>query len=293
MHLEKTLVVGAKGFLGSHFFHFYQRYFPEIIGTHYISSPEFTRLNLAFPGKDYQTLSLRGYKYALIAGGICNPRKCEENPYESYQINVEGVLALSELLLKTAITPILISSGYVFNGEKGDYVEEDPYSPMNAYGAQKVELEKKAFERFGEKCLIVRVAKVFGLARGDTTLIDEMAALLYGGHEILAARDQILSPISMKDVIQGITALQNNQCRGLYHLGGLEKISRYQLALKVADELQVNKKLVREISLDELAAPFKRPKRSDLLSHKLLMDTDIKIASLERDVKFIVSQYIR
>jgi len=292
MQFEKTLIVGAKGFLGRHFFYFYQRYFPAIIGTHYTFSSDFARLDLSTPKTDFQALSLQGYKYALIAGGICNPQKCEENPYASYKINVDGILFLSELLLAKGITPILVSSGYVFNGEIGNYMEEDPRSPINWYGAQKAALEKKALEQFKDQCLIVRIAKVFGIVKGDGTLIDEIILSLFQSREVLAAKDQILSPISIQDVIQGITALQKNQCRGLYHLGGLEQINRYELALKIARELQVNEHLIKKISLDELPASFKRPKRSDLLSQKLLNHTNIKMTSFRLFIKIITSQYV-
>lgn len=284
-------MVGAKGFIGNHFIQYYRQLFPNAIGTHHFSSDTFYPLNLENPLHHFHSLPLEGYKFAILAGGISNPRKCEDSPESSYKINVENTLFLCELLLEKKITPILLSSGYVFDGEKGSYLEDDLYSPVNVYGSQKVDLEKEAMKRFGNDCLILRIAKVFGHTRGDETLIDEIVSSLVQGKAICAASDQVLSPISVTDLILAVHALQVNQCRGIYHIGGLESISRYELAIKIASHLNVDRTLVNEISLDQIQSGFKRPKKSDLISQKFSKHTNMKITSLEFSINEIISQY--
>lgn len=287
----KTIVVGARGFLGSYFFDFYRDIYPDTVGTHYQPLRGFFKLDIANNGSDFLRLPLQGYKYALLAAGVSNPQRCEKDPATTHLVNVEGVLALCERFLAHQITPILLSSGYVFDGVKGGYIEEDPYSPINVYGCQKVELEKRALQAFGDQCLIVRVAKVYGMQKGDRTLIDEIASLLSEGKKVKAASDQVLSPIVIDDIIQGIVALQHNECSGLYHLGGMESINRYEMALKVARALQVDESLVEEISLHEISLSFPRPQKSDLVSNKILARTGMHMSSLENSIEQIVNQY--
>ncbi|MCH9609788.1 MAG: dTDP-4-dehydrorhamnose reductase [Chlamydiales bacterium] len=274
-------MIGAKGFLGRAFLRFYQEHHEEVLGTHRAAEPELLTFDLSKANFLENLRSVKGFSYAVIAGGISQPRQCEKDPKQSYEINVEQTFTLCSYLIEQKITPIILSSGYVFDGQKGEYVEEDPTSPINTYGDQKCRLEDKLLHAFKEECIILRIAKVYGIHFGDGTLIDEMVASFIAGRRVLAATDQILSPILVDDVFKAMYELQKKGCRGLYHIGGVEALSRYELACQVAKSLQVETALVEPILLEQLSSRFKRPKRSDLLPHKILQETALSFTSLE------------
>lgn len=288
--MKKTLVVGARGFLGHHFFQSILKKDPQAIGTHHQPSDGLHLLNLYNPIKDLERLPLKNVRYALIAGGISSPTKCEANPSETYAVNVDGIFTACQFFSACGIVPIFLSSGYVFDGEKGNYSEEDPYSPINIYGRCKVELEKKLLTFLPGRCLIVRVAKTFGLIPGDKTLLDEIANTLMAGREVYAAKDQIFSPIAIDDLIRGVEALQEQNRRGLYHLGGVAAISRYELSLLLARRLEIPEHLVKPIVLADLQASFLMPKRSDLCIAKFLSHTHLTFPSLAERIERIAEK---
>ncbi|MCH9614500.1 MAG: dTDP-4-dehydrorhamnose reductase [Chlamydiia bacterium] len=275
----KTLIIGAKGFLGRYF----HKRFKEMIGTHYQKEEPFELLDLKDPKIEFP---LDGYRYALFAGGMSNPGRCEVDPEESYAVNVEGTLKLSKWLLKNGIQPILISTGYVFDGVKGGYLETDPTAPPNIYGLHKAILEKKA----PSECLILRAAKLYGLEKGDGTLLDEMAAKLSMGETVLAAKDQVLSPLSIDDFIQAIVELQKVGASGIYHVGG-KKTSRYHLACKLAEEMRVDQSFVQPVSLDAIPGNFKRAKKTDFCSEKLKAATGFVPTQTEAHCKLFAAKY--
>jgi dTDP-4-dehydrorhamnose reductase len=123
---------------------------------------------------------------------------------------------------------IHLSTDVVFDGRKGaPYVEEDPLSPVTAYGHAKAEAE-------------MRVAT----AHPGALLV--RTSLLYGGatpskHE-LAARDpastfftnEIRSPVHVTDLAEALLELCAREAAGPLHLAGADDVSRAAFAELIA-----------------------------------------------------------
>jgi len=58
--------------------------------------------------------------------------------------------------------------------------------------------------------------------------------------------------------------IATRQISGIIHVAGATRISRYELAELVADKLNLNKKLLQPITMDEISWNAKRPKDSSL-----------------------------
>jgi dTDP-4-dehydrorhamnose reductase len=123
---------------------------------------------------------------------------------------------------------IHLSTDVVFDGRKGaPYVEEDPLSPVTAYGHAKAEAEMRVATAHPE-ALLVRTS------------------LLYGGatpskHE-LAARDpastfftnEIRSPVHVTDLAEALLELCAREAAGPLHLAGADDVSRAAFAELIA-----------------------------------------------------------
>jgi dTDP-4-dehydrorhamnose reductase len=137
---------------------------------------------------------------------------------------------------------IHLSTDVVFDGRKGaPYVEEDPLSPVTAYGHAKAEAE-------------MRVAT----AHPGALLV--RTSLLYGGatpskHE-LAARDpastfftnEIRSPVHVTDLAEALLELARLDVSGPLHLAGPDDVSRAEFA-----------ELIRGAPVRSAPAPESRP----------------------------------
>ncbi len=255
------MVIGSGGFIGRHFC----KMFPHAlaIGRH--------ELDLAAPSLPKNS---EGVRYALVTAGIGNPRKVEADPEKSYRCNVSGTLSLGKELLKRGILPIFFSTDYVLN----DALE---VAPLNTYGHQKAELEREG-EKMG--ALVIRLSKVYGVDKGDGSLFDEMVSMIWSGGRVRAARDQIFSPIFVRDVIERVVALAENGATGVVNVVGPSYASRYEMAERAASQLGKPRSLVEEISLDDLKDGVCRPK-------ELKLKGDFPALSWQEGLQEVIKNY--
>ncbi|HWQ09066.1 MAG TPA: sugar nucleotide-binding protein, partial [Holophaga sp.] len=121
----------------------------------------------------------------------------------------------------------------------GPFDETAARQAASVYGVQKIAVEQ-GLEQDCPDALIVRLSKVYGLAKGDGTLFDEMASRLLGDRDVDPPFDQIFNPTFVDDVVQGILALLAAGARGIVHLCAEPACRRRDLALGMADMLGVD-----------------------------------------------------
>ena len=276
--VPKTAIIGAAGFIGKFFFEAYRKIYHDCIGTSRDASRDKTSfLDLFSPTIVPLRLAEFGYQEVLILAGITKIATCAEEKELTRKINVEGTLDLVGQLFSEGIKPIFFSSDAVFDGVTGFYEEEDLPNPMNEYARQKAEVESRMKEICTDgNYLIVRISKVFSLNCGDGTLFDEMASIFKSGGIVRAAHDQIFSPIYVLDLVEIVKILQIKGVTGVMNINPPEIWSRYDLALALADCMEVSSDQVEKISLDDLPETFKRPKNTSMKADKIIRETGFK-----------------
>ena len=71
--------------------------------------------------------------------GLSRPMKQhEEKIYKSIELNIIGTANIVKICSKMGIKVIYLSSGYVYQGKKGNYKETDAILPWNNYGWSKL-----------------------------------------------------------------------------------------------------------------------------------------------------------
>ncbi len=287
--VPKTVVIGAGGYLGRHLLTAHRAVHPDALGAD-VAGP-WAYLDLATP--DIRPLRLResGYEYAIIAAAVTGLARCENDREFTRARNVTGTLELARQLAAEGLTPVFFSTDNVFDGRTGAYADDAPTSPINEYGAQKAEVERRLPEVCQGRALILRLGKVFGLVRGDRTLLDEMAGRLTKGQEVPAARDMIFSPVCIDDLVRTVLAVQAARVTGIINLCAPEVWSRFDLARAVAVAVGADGSLVRGMSLDDLHEPFGRPKRADLVCRRLKATITPEFQPMSQCIATIAAQY--
>ena len=75
----------------------------------------------------------------LHCAGLSRPMSIhEKNISKSIDLNIIGTANLTKMCEKNRIKIIYLSTGYVYEGKKGNYTEEDPVKPFNNYGLSKL-----------------------------------------------------------------------------------------------------------------------------------------------------------
>jgi len=194
---------------------------------------------------------------ALIhAAAESNPNFCQLNPAASHEINVEATANLASLCADLRIPFVFISSDLVFNGLKPPYSENDPVCPVCIYGEQKAEAERAVLERYPQ-ALVCRMALMFGDAgQGAASFIQPLINDMRNGQQINLFMDEYRTPVSAANAAQGIL-LGLSKAKGILHIGGLERISRFDFGKLLRDILGAHNAKLYACTRQsmELAAP--------------------------------------
>ncbi len=117
-----------------------------------ILKKENKRLNLIFKSKkNLDILNLNSIekcikkekpKFIIHTAGLSRPMSDhEKNISKSIDLNIIGTCNIVKICEKYKIKLIHFSTGYVYEGTKGNYTEVDPVKPFNNYGLSKLGAE--------------------------------------------------------------------------------------------------------------------------------------------------------
>ena len=79
--------------------------------------------------------------------------------------------------------------------------------------------------------------------------------------------------------------------RGVYHTAGDERISRFDLARRVAEVFELDQKLIKPIPSKDLEQEAKRPRDSSLNVEKIKKEVETKPFNIEQGLGEMKKQY--
>lgn len=269
----KVFVVGASGLVGSNCLQKFKELGWDTKGSHLSFSTNDTVYFNTLDLTSEDNFDLKGFDPDVIVhtGALTWVDYCENNPEESYLKTVTSTKNLVSLAKRLNAKLVYYSTDYVFDGETGPYTEEATTNPVNIYGKHKLEAERIIKQELANNHLILRITNVYGDELRGKNFIARLLSAVRNKEEINLnlPYDQYATPLNANDIAIITSMLINDSKNGLYHLGGLEYLNRYQLAKLVLDKLQYSKSNLKSISTTEINPPAKRPLRGGLLSFKL------------------------
>jgi dTDP-4-dehydrorhamnose reductase len=174
----KTAIIGASGYIGRHLWAAYNKEFAGSLGTSFSSAnPSLNFFDIRQPDIKPLRLEEQGYESVIITAAKPNIAYCQDHRDEAYAVNVTGTLESIRQLGRTRLQTIFLSSDYVFKGTTGNYQDNAPTEPTTEYGRQKV-LVEQAIPSLTDNFLILRIGKIYGVEKGDRTILDELAEVI-------------------------------------------------------------------------------------------------------------------
>jgi dTDP-4-dehydrorhamnose reductase len=261
--MKKLLITGASGFLGGYLCQLAQPRWQlyGIAHTHPIELPSTASPNIQSIQLDLTNLSALSQCFqalnpdAVIHGAaMSSPNACQENAIASHQINVVASLHLAELCAAAEIPYLFTSSEQVFDGLNPPYREADPVCPINLYGEQKVAAEVGILQRH-PAATICRMPLMYG---ASGSFIQPFIETLRSGKTLNLFTDEIRNPVSGMAAAQGIFLALDRQVRGCLHLGGKERLSRYEMGLLLVDILQIQNPKINACRQADVAMAARR-----------------------------------
>ncbi|WP_414563308.1 MULTISPECIES: SDR family oxidoreductase [unclassified Anabaena] len=240
--MKKLLITGSSGFLGWHICQLAKTNW-EVYGTCYSHSIDIPGVKIIpVDLTDFAELKqlFREIKPAAVIHTVAQsqPNFCQTHPQESYKINVTASCDVAGLCADDAIPCAFTSTDLVFDGLNAPYEETDPVCPVNLYGEQKVAAEIGMLERY-PMTAVCRMPLMFG---GETptakSFIQPFMQTLKDGKELSLFTDEFRTPASATTAAKGIL-LALEKINGYLHLGGKERISRYDFGRLLVEVFQL------------------------------------------------------
>ena len=240
--MKKLLITGASGFLGWHLCQIPKQEW-EVYGTYFSHSLEIPGIKmLKVDLVDFQELKqiFDAVQPAAVihTAAISQPNFCQTHPDESHAINVTASCNIAGLCADSSISCAFTSTDLVFDGLNAPYRETDPVCPVNIYGEQKVMAEEGMLKRY-PMTAICRMPLMFGHETPTaTSFIQPFIQTLKQGKELNLFIDEFRTPVSGKTAVKGLL-LALEKVNGLIHLGGKERISRYDFGRLLVEVFQL------------------------------------------------------
>jgi dTDP-4-dehydrorhamnose reductase len=162
----------------------------------------------------------------IHCAALSRTKDCELHPDLARRVNVEGTTRLARLSERVPF--VFLSSGEVFDGTRGWYSEADVPAPLNVYGKTKLEAERAVLEN--PRHTVVRIVLTAGTSRdGDRSFVEDMSRAARSGRTVTLYADEYRCPLPAGAVARAVWELIDRRQAGLYHLGGRERLSRWEI----------------------------------------------------------------
>ena len=215
MDYKKILFTGGGGLLGTAF----KKIIPDMC---YPAEQEF---NLTKIEQMDEYLKQGNFSIVFHAAAFTSPPKVDQNPREAIDVNIIGTANLVKLCMKYNIKLIYVSTDYVFRGDRGNYVEDDPVYPVNKYAWSKLGGETAV--RMYDNSLVIRTTFGPDIFPYEKAFVDQWTS-----RECVSKTAGMIAQIIDMDI------------KGTIHIGGARKtVFEYANSLspdKVIKELSVN-----------------------------------------------------
>jgi dTDP-4-dehydrorhamnose reductase len=213
---------------------------------------------------------------------------CELNQDLCFKVNVEGTANLVMEAEAYSRFFIYISTDFVFDGDKGDYSEEDELNPVNWYGFTKMQAES-IVQGAEMPWSIVRTCLVYGnaLSGTRTNIVSWVRDNLMGGKNIRVVSDQSRTPTYIGDLVQGILLLIRQTATGIFHISGEEVLTPFDMAVKTADFFGLDKNMMEKVDQSTFSQPGRRPLRTGFNIEKAKTQLGYKPISFDAALKLM------
>lgn len=195
---------------------------------------------------------------AVHAAGLTSVDGCETHEDLAMTLHAEVTSVMARAALQCSAKMIYISTDHLWDGSQPLVSEEQEPQPINAYARTKLEGERRVLG-FDPNSLVVRT-NFYGPGRPwRQSFSDWIINSLSSGQEIMAFTDAYFTPICLQYLCSFLERMVENQACGIYNIAGSERVSKYDFAVRLADALGLDKRLIKAGRLEDAHLTAQRP----------------------------------
>ena len=263
MQKKKILITGASGFLGYH-----------LLRSSYVKGFEVFGLynsgTISFEHSTNLQVDLRNYidmgnivddiepDIVIHAAALTDANRCQTDKELSYELNVEVTRNLAGICCDYQVPFLFTSTDLVFDGSRGNYLEEDFPNPLMIYGEHKL-LAEQEVQRVYPSALIARCPLMFGaLEASNKNYFSNFIKSLHEGKISKLFDDEFRSVCGGKSIAEGMLHLCE-EVSGIVHLAGPDRVSRFDFGVAIAEAFRLDKNLLEACSQKDIQMSAPRP----------------------------------
>lgn len=274
----KVLITGANGLLGQHLIKLLLDKNYEVVATSrgesrlpFEPSGNYTyhSMDIANAFDTYAVMNREKPDVVVHAAAMTNVDDCELQPEQCERINVQGTAQILTDAETFSSHFIFISTDFVFDGEQGNYKEEDDTLPISLYGFSKLQAESMV-QTSDIPFAIVRTCLVYGnLLKGTrSNIVSWVKESLEQGKTIQVVSDQLRTPTYVEDLAKGIALIIEKKATGIYHISGKDWLTPYDIALKTAAKFNLDAGKIVKVDASTFKQPGRRPLKTGFVIDK-------------------------
>ncbi len=233
----RVLVTGAGGLLGGRLASSLSQSLDVVAAGHRSACPAglpVITIELERPETIARTLEETRVDAVVHCAALADGDACEADPARAERVNVDASRVLARCCQEQGQRLVSLSTDMVLDGTCAFSTEEIEPRPVLVYGVTKLRGEVAVMEEC-PGAAIVRVALVHGRGYGRRgTASETVLWRLSQGLTMHLFTDQYRTPIDSDSVADALARLLQGNQRGRFHLGGAERLSRYELGLRTA-----------------------------------------------------------
>lgn len=193
---------------------------------------------------------------------LVNVDACEKSPEQAFAVNA-GVPARLGRAAGPGCLFVYIATDGVFRGDSAFATETTVPEPRTVYGASKLQGEREVAAASPDH-LILRT-NFFGWSSGrKQTSAEWLYRALEEQQPITLFEDFHFTPIYVVDFVAAMLRLIEARARGLFHLAGGERVSKYEFGIELARQAGFSTARVTRGSIDDAHLTAARPKDMSL-----------------------------
>jgi len=202
--------------------------------------------------------------HVIHTAAITNVDYCEQNEADCNIVNTKAVEYLFNAAKSVEAHFQLLSTDFVFDGEKGNYKEEDDVNPLSIYGKSKVNAEKILIENSYTNWSIVRTIIVYGTGNylSRSNIICWAKDALANGDKLSIIDDQFRAPTWAFDLAWACLEICKLNKTGIFHISGSELMSVFEIVNRIAHHFSYSTENLSRSNSKDLNQPAKRPPKT-------------------------------
>ena len=206
--------------------------------------------------------------WVIHCAALANVDVCETDPARAVQLNTEVPRKLAQHVAMGGARLLHVSTDAVFDGVKGNYIENDPPNPLSVYARTKLEGERAVAEA-NPDAIIARV-NLFGWSpSGKRSLAEWFFNNLSAGKAVMGFTDVYFCPLLANDLGYIFLAMLQKQLHGLYHVVARDSLSKHDFGLKLANLFNFDAGLIHPTSVKDSGLAAARSPNLTLNTEKL------------------------